>query len=273
MCKILKLAGNSFQIEEVYKKLLERMNTNTNIYGATPICKAEELSCSPSMLSAPYYKTLDIKYPPSLFILYPSRAFMMGKNFTKIPELTLERIEGKYFLHDMDSLITVLEDGNLPDPQFPNVTKIYNDQNKGAKIRILSSKFTNSRFCKGLIAYNHWYYKIREQEWELYTQRYTQTKTTIDSDENNTNNNKEDNLFYLLYISGSRFENLNILNKRIRVKKLEKLNTGDVINLSYNAKLTTSTIHYDIYKFLHKGTVLNLQGFPGPVYILDSVIE
>ena len=192
------------------------------------------------------------KYPNSLFVLYPTRVFTIGRNFTSIPHLTIKKSQFEYFLDGMDSLIGIWEGIKL------DYYRTYYDQNKGGKITIQDSTFHYSRFCKGLIAYNYWKNKMHpERNWEIYA-------------ESETSKTNEDRLSYMLIISGSEFKYLNYHNERKMVKRLNVSIKGDIHHsyTTYASKL--DFFDDDIYVSLHKGSVLNLQGFPGSIYITNS---
>ena len=191
------------------------------------------------------------KYPNSLFVLYPTRIFVLGKNFTSIPHLTIRQSYFEYFLDGMDSLISIWENTKL------DYEKAYYDENKGGKITIEDSTFHYSRFCKGLIAYNYWKEKDPVKDWEIYI-------------ESGTSKRNEDELAYMLTISGSEFKNLNYHNERKMVKKLNISSQGDIRHSYSSFTWTQLGIANDVYASLHKGSVLNLQGFPGSIYITNS---
>ena len=192
------------------------------------------------------------KYPNSLFVLYPTRVFVLGKNYTSIPHLTIRQSHFEYFLDEMDSLIAIWESIKL------DYETAYYDQNKGGKITIEDSNFNYSRFCKGLIAYNYWKEKDHTQKsWEIYT-------------ESGSSKRDEEGLAYMLTISGSEFKNLNYHNERNVVKKLNVSSQGDIRHSYSTFTWKQFLTDDDVYASLHKGTVLNLQGFPGSIYITNS---
>ena len=198
-------------------------------------------------------KLQSIEYPNVLFNLYPYRYSALSTNFTSIPELTLRQTTFKYFLKDLDSLITIWEDEGV---EVDNTVYIMIDrENKGGKINIWNSIFDYSRFCKGLVAYNYWHYKYSSAEWKYYSEATTQKADEID-------------LNYGISIKNSEFNRLNILNERSYAKTLTKSGSLDVIHPTIVT--TFSNVDFQLYKFLHKGIVLNLQAFPGSIYISDS---
>ena len=199
-----------------------------------------------------------INYPNVLFNLYPIRYFTLGTNFTLIPELTLRNTKATYFLNNIDSLITIWEDEGVDLHNIPNYLLI-DRENKGGKINIENCYFDYSRFCKGLIAYNYWHYKYNSANWQYYS-------------ESNIQKADEEDLKYYINIKGSQFNRLNILNMREQAKTLSLSGSIEVIHPTESVKLEGGaiTVDYTLYKFLHKGIVLNLQGFPGSVYISDS---
>ena len=259
MCRADAASPTTLTVDTIFTTTMTAIDASTT----------DKLSCTPSTLNCQkpsdrYKEQLGpspiqyIDYPNVLFNLYPVRYFALGVNFTSIPELTLRNTKAKYFLNNMESLITIWEDDGVDIDNTPHYLMI-DRENKGGKINIESCIFDYSRFCKGMIAYNYWHYKYTSASWKYYSEPTTQR-----TDETNLN--------YYINIKESEFNRLNILNMREQVKTLSLSGSLEVIDPTepWMLKAGSINIDYALHKFLHKGIVLNLQGFPGSLYISDS---
>ena len=263
LCQADAASPTTITASKPFAKLMASLlNLDPEDYAGKMHCTPTALNCEKA--SDRYKKEKDpttlqyINYPNVLFNLYPIRYFTLGTNFTSIPELTLRNTKATYFINNIDSLITIWEDEGVDLHNIPNYLLI-DRENKGGKINIENCYFDYSRFCKGLIAYNYWHYKYNSANWQYYS-------------EPNIQKADEGDLKYYINIKGSQFNRLNILNMREQAKTLSLSGSFEVIHPTESVKLEGGaiTVDYTLYKILHKGIVLNLQGFPGSVYISDS---
>lgn len=180
-------------------------------------------------------------------------------NPTQFASLTLRNCTFEYFFRDYEALIYV-ENNNM---QIQNMTAaenandpknlmIYGDD-RGANIFVQRSTFTNSRFCKGLIVY--------ERLPDL----------TTDSDSSNAIINLADEFRYrypgvitaipTIVLAGSNLSNLNMYQT--------------ITKLSYGEEFSTIA-GLDSIKYPYpnnRGSVINLNGFPGEVLVYNNTIE
>ena len=263
MCRADPLKPTELNVDTSFKNSMEELaSTESEPLDWELTCTPSTLLCTGNPINM-YAKSTTaphkIHYSPTLFNLYPIRYFMLGRNFTLIPHLTLQQTHFNYFLKNMDSLINIWEDeGVNPESDY---CFLFDQENKGGKILITNSKFELSRFCKGLLSYNYWHYKYENSNWNYY------------SEQENTRDN-EDDLKYSIIIQNSEFKRLNILNPINKAKLLLKdpqisAVIDPVIDMAFIED--NITMNYNFYLFFHRGIVLNLQGFPGSVYISNSL--
>ena len=118
----------------------------------------------------------------TLFNLYAFAEHMT--NHGSVPTLNIINCEFEYFLKDYDSLIHVettnlnegyLSGGNIKFYMFSSIGR-----EKGAKISIRGSKFSNSRFCRGMIVYRKANYISNQYGFTNKTHLYMTDKTIAD---------------------------------------------------------------------------------------------
>jgi hypothetical protein len=130
------------------------------------------LACPGDLNSQHFFKEVQGIYTSRRFTLFNMYAFPNHQSTLRIPpSLNLTNCDFEYFLGGYESLIQV-ETNNLKklsrayswdfidstdgSDETQSETKTFyssNQAEKGVRIRITSSNFKNSRFCKGLIVY------------------------------------------------------------------------------------------------------------------------
>ncbi|CDW73676.1 UNKNOWN [Stylonychia lemnae] len=180
------------------------------------------------------------------------------------PSLTIVSCDFSYFLGGYTSLINV-EHNNLrritkqnPATLF-NMTVllnmdffVYNGANRGFKLLIQQSTFQHSRFCLGLILFRR----------QIYIPQMTSflNTTYIFRSKDNTKND----IGSQLLIVDSEFTNLNYLTNTSALA----LYQGTTPQLSYKGENSLETLTYEAT--IHKGIVLNIEGFDGKIEIAGS---
>jgi len=181
----------------------------------------------------------------------------------KTPQLVIKNCEFRHFFANYDSLINI-ESTNwseyeveveVPSP-IPGVimTKmegrlLLRGSDRGAKIKIESSTFEHSRFCKGMIVYRDLVFP-------------TTNPLIIQHSEEE---DPEDQTSYII-ISGSTLYNLNYANPTLAVSYHAESSKTDA-----TVDVKGSRIPVDAW--FHKGIILNLQDFPGAVEIAECTIK
>ena len=228
-----------------------------DMYNKLHMTCQKEQECKDT-LSNIFFPTQEPLYPKVLFNIYPTNLRQFGKSYSTIPSLTLQDMHFEFFLKNFHSLIMIWE-GKVKKYGTPSQYDLQNDGSAGSYIKIINSKFTNSRFCKGLFAYNFLTFKYHTTDWKAQPPLQEHK--------------------YELIIRDSEFSNINILYTHFKNKKLKRSSfTGEVIpsitttNFEYT-KGNYKKVQLDFYEMDHKASVLNIQRFPGPVYIDSSLFK
>jgi len=182
----------------------------------------------------------------SLFNLYAFDG--VHSDSVHVPSLTLRNCHFEYFLKDHEALIFV-ETSNF-EKQSERNTIVQMGEDRGARILIEDSSVSNSRFCKGMLVYKKAAH-LNSADFDGVLLSFSTHRKMLEIDYEEP----------FIKVLRSTFDNLNFGV----VTRYLSLEGWGLANLYGEPSVRVPT-------FDNKGIVINAQGFPGPIELMETTM-